>query len=303
MQNIPIELLRSFVVIQESGSFTKAAESLNLTQPAISAQIKRLQQLVSGELFVRSGFGVSLSDKGEIVSRYARRILAMSDQLLSLTGASMAGKPLRIGIPSVFAPSLLADVIGGCRSASDGERLHFTCDGDPELLRNLSSGFLDIALVMSTEVPNAIRSAQWPEAMCWVCKPGFRVDPGMPIPLQSWLCGVWDRSAIGALERARLSYSIVFASADLSAHLAAARAGIGYAVIPQRLVSPDLKVARERFLPPLPPCEMGIYVDRDKESRTVLDVAARLATVLRPSSHTQIGSIDPEPSWAAGGLG
>ncbi len=80
--NIPIELLRSFVAIQESGSFTKAADLLKLTQPAISAQVKRLQQLVGGEVFTRTGFGVSLTEKGEVVSRYARRILAMNDQIL-----------------------------------------------------------------------------------------------------------------------------------------------------------------------------------------------------------------------------
>jgi hypothetical protein len=48
---------------------------------------------------------------------------------------------------------------------------------------------------------------------------------------------------------------------------------------------------------------MGIYVDRDKESRTLLDVAGRLATILRPASHTQTDIIDPERPLAAGALG
>ena len=89
--NIPIELLRSFVVIQELGSFTKAAETLFLTQPAISAQMKRLQRLVGGEVFIRSGFGISLSEKGKIINRYARGILAMNDQIMSLSGDCCRG--------------------------------------------------------------------------------------------------------------------------------------------------------------------------------------------------------------------
>ncbi len=111
--NIPIELLRSFVAIQESGSFTKAADLLNLTQPAISAQVKRLQQLVGGEVFTRTGFGVSLTEKGEVVSRYARRILAMNDQILYLAGTNSSVPTFRVGIPSVFAASMLSRVDRG----------------------------------------------------------------------------------------------------------------------------------------------------------------------------------------------
>ena len=82
-RNIPIENLRSFVTILDAGSFTKAAERLNITQPAISAQIKRMQTLVGEDLFNKQSVGVSLTERGEAISRYARRILALNDQILS----------------------------------------------------------------------------------------------------------------------------------------------------------------------------------------------------------------------------
>ena len=292
-QNIPIELLRSFVVIQESGSFTKAAEALNLTQPAISAQIKRLQQLVGGEVFVRSGFGISLSEKGEIVSRYARRILAMNDQILSLSGTAAVAKSIRIGVPSVFA-SMLPDLIVVCRTAAEGERLQFTCDASGELARNLSSGYLDLAFVASQEVALAVQLEQWSEAMCWVCLPGFSTSPGSPIPLQSWPHGVSDQLAIEALEHAGLSYSIVFSASDFNAHLAAARSGLGYIVLPQRLVPSDLKIAREHFLPVLPTCKTGIYVNSEKDTRKLRNVASRMSEILQPAARARETETDPE---------
>ena len=58
VNNVPIELLRAIVAIVDLGSFTKAAQALNLTQPAISAQMKRLQQLVGAEVFSKSGSGL-----------------------------------------------------------------------------------------------------------------------------------------------------------------------------------------------------------------------------------------------------
>jgi DNA-binding transcriptional LysR family regulator len=292
-RNIPIELLRSFVVIQESGSFTKAAEALNLTQPAISAQIKRLQQLVGGEVFSRSGFGISLSEKGEIVSRYARRILAMNDQILSLTGTASVAKSLRIGVPNVYALSMLPDLIGACRTVSGSERLHFTCEASADLARNLSSGYLDIAFVSLPEVPDAMQLERWSEPMCWVCAPGFSTSPGSSIPLQSWPYGVSDQLAIEALENAGLAYSVVFSASDISAHLAALRSGLGYVILPQRLVPPDLKIAREHFLPALPPCRTGIYVNSEKDTRRLRSVAACMADVLRPRSSQNVAA-DPK---------
>jgi len=281
VQNIPIELLRSFVVIQEAGSFTKAAEALNLTQPAISAQIKRLQQLVGGEVFVRSGFGISLSEKGQIVGRYARRILAMNDQILSLSGTAATAKSIRIGIPNVFA-GVLSDLIAACRSIADGERLQFVCDASLELARNISSGYLDLAFIAASDVPLAVQLERWSEAACWVCVPGFSTSPGSPIPLQSWPHGVSDRLAIEALEHAGLSYTIAFTASDFSAHLAAARSGIGYLVLPQRLIPSDLKIARDHFLPALPDCNVGIYVNGEKDTRKLRTVASRMSEVLQP---------------------
>jgi len=87
-KHIPIELLRTFVAIADLGNFTKAAQELELTQPAISAQMKRLQQLMGGEIFVKSPTGFSVSAKGTMLEVYARRILALNDQIMAFAGAA-----------------------------------------------------------------------------------------------------------------------------------------------------------------------------------------------------------------------
>src|SRR3982074_1238425 len=82
-RNIPIELLRAVVAIVDGGGFTKAAETLALTQSAISAQIRRLTQIVGGDV-LEKGTGVRLTRRGMTVLNYARRILMMNDELLTL---------------------------------------------------------------------------------------------------------------------------------------------------------------------------------------------------------------------------
>lgn len=282
--NIPIEVLRSFVAIQESGSFTKAADALRLTQPAISAQVKRLQQLVGGDVFTRNGFGVSLTEKGEIVSRYARRILAMNDQILSLAGTSTNTRTFRIGIPNVYAANILQNVIAACRDVVAEDKVQLTCETSFELARNLASGYLDVALIASLTAPSGHAVARWPEASAWVCARDFALSPGAPFPILSWPNGVSDQSIIDAVESVGLQYSIVFVAADYSAQLAALRAGLGFHCLPERFVPGDLKVAAENYLPPLPPYEAGVYIREGLESETALALAEAITEVVRPNA-------------------
>ena len=88
MTNVPTDLLRTYVAVVDLRSFTKAALKLGVTQPAVSAQIKRLQSLLGGDLFDRSVQGVSLTSQGELVVSYARRLLSINDQIRSCISAT-----------------------------------------------------------------------------------------------------------------------------------------------------------------------------------------------------------------------
>src|SRR2546421_12682200 len=81
--NIPTDLLRTFVAICELGSFTKAAHLFELTQPAVSAHMRRLESLIGADLIEKSLSGVTLTECGAEVLRYARRMLAVNDQIVS----------------------------------------------------------------------------------------------------------------------------------------------------------------------------------------------------------------------------
>src|SRR5512134_87278 len=85
MINIPTDLLRTLLAVIDLRSFTRAAQSLGVTQPAVSAQIKRLQMLLGADLFDKSAPGVTLTAKGEVIVNYARRMLALNDQMLDAT--------------------------------------------------------------------------------------------------------------------------------------------------------------------------------------------------------------------------
>ena len=123
MLNIPTELLRTLVTVVDQRSFTKAAQLLGVTQPAVSAQIKRLQFLLGYEVLDKSAPGVSLTPRGEMVAVRARRMLSINDQILQLDGGQPEPQTVRVAIPGDFAgvriPATLGAVSSGVGRMSD----------------------------------------------------------------------------------------------------------------------------------------------------------------------------------------
>src|SRR6195256_16050 len=105
MLNIPTELLRTLVSVVDQRSFTKAARILGVTQPAVSAQIKRLQFLLGYEILDKRVPGVSLTPRGDIVVTHSRRLLSVNDEILRLADGRPSSQTLRFGIPGDYAGS------------------------------------------------------------------------------------------------------------------------------------------------------------------------------------------------------
>jgi DNA-binding transcriptional LysR family regulator len=258
--NIPIEILRSFVSILDAGSFTKAAVRLNITQPAISAQIKRMQTLIGEELFHKDGAGISLTEKGETVCRYARRILALNDQILS---SGRSEKRFRIGLPSVLAVQYL----GAIKEALQAENFHsvqIVCDRSDSLQKRLTAGLCDAALIFSSsDTSETVAKCEWQEPLAWVCHPDFVLSPGAPLPLLSWPNSVPDKIAVKACEQAEISYTTEFIGDQLTSLIQALQLKLGYLCIAERAVPQGMKIAKDYFLPKLPAMHAGIHRNMD----------------------------------------
>ena len=249
VNNVPIELLRAIVAIVDLGSFTKAAQALNLTQPAISAQMKRLQQLVGAEVFSKSGSGLVPTARGELVVKYARRILAMNDQILSLGGGQTHAQSLRVGLPLLFTRAVLGDVMK-IGSDEDGEpEIQIFCDSSEELRRRLAAGYLDVAFIINPQ--------EAPPQVVWVCAADFVLKQGAKIPL---IVTPTDRYTIEVVERINRPYVIRFMAPSLGARVEAMRAGLGFMSIAERLMTEHMKIVGSNVLPPFPETLAGIYV-------------------------------------------
>jgi DNA-binding transcriptional LysR family regulator len=280
--NIPIDLLKTLVLIADLGSVTRVSRVLGISQSAVSAQIRRLEGFVSGVVFVKQGRGVQLTELGQLISSHARRIVALSDQLQTVVSAGVRKTQLRIGLPSGIDEELIGLVFKALASEL-GENALVSCDTQTNLHRALDSGFIDAAFLVDVSPISATVAAEWTERWHWIKAPDFLLSPGAPVPLIGWPGSLSDRLCITALRRAGAEYSVTFTSADRGLRKAAVRAGIGLMAASARSIeAANLCIAREYYLPPLPKLRGGIYLADGFDEKRLDLVLRALQPVLRP---------------------
>ena len=231
MTNIPTDLLRTFIAVVDLRSFTKAAAQLGVTQPAVSAQIKRLQILLGGELFDRTAHGIGLTPHGEMVVGYARRLLSINDQIVHLGGSPRPELAIRIGTPSDFVASSLPGTLARMRKRWPDVRFTVRTDFFDPLVRELHSGELDLLIGMSMNPPPDARHF-WPRQVVWVRGATSVLDPSRPVPLVSFgeNC-IYTRLATRVLKAVGLDCETVFTGPSIASLDRAVKAGLGVMAI------------------------------------------------------------------------
>lgn len=137
---IPMDVVRMIVAVAETGSLSKAGERLGLSQPAISSQMKRIQGLLGGELFVKTPNGSTLTALGKLALNQARTIITANDQMLRLGGTLSGPQPVRLGISSVFVTDFFQH-----ENPASLRGIAIQTDNSLGITRSLLDGYIDVA--------------------------------------------------------------------------------------------------------------------------------------------------------------
>jgi DNA-binding transcriptional LysR family regulator len=270
MTNVPTELLRTFVAVVDLRGFTKAAQVLGCTQPAVSAQIKRLQSLLGSELLDKSAPGVVPTERGRVIADCARRLLAINDQIIDLAAVRTATTPLRLGIPLAIGSVLLPAALAEFRRRLPDKAFHVRCEGSDRLLRELQQGDLDIAVTFAQD-PLLEPYDHWAERVVWVRGAGTVYDSSGPVPLVALEAEcVLTKLSIEALDLAGRDWEMVFTGPSRASVEKAVSAGLGVSAMFERLVPPELIAWRDPPLPPLPETVCSVYL-REGDDREMLE--------------------------------
>ncbi|NNG21380.1 LysR family transcriptional regulator [Naumannella sp. ID2617S] len=255
-------LLRGFLAVADTRSFTRAAEQLGISQPAVSQQVRRLEQAAGRQLVVRDTRSVSLTDNGEAMRGFARQILAAHDQASSyFSGSAMRGR-LRFGAADEFALTDLPRILREFRQHHPGIQLELTVAQSGVLQRRLESNHLDLILVNQRAGSDTGRMVHR-DQLVWVGLPNTTLDQAAPVPLVTYHAPSWTRqAAIDALAEQGRAWRVVCNTRQVLGIIAATRAGLGLCVLGRTRVPGDLRALSGRFgLPELPELEQALQAN------------------------------------------
>lgn len=259
--NLDIDLLRAFVTVAETHSFTRAAQILRLTQPAVSLRIQRLEAQVRAPLVDRSSRAVGLTTEGADLLPRARKLLRLNDEIVAGLGEGDVAGEVRFGAPEDVATMHLPGILGAFARSHPRIRLSVTCDYTANLLDAMSRGALDLALIKREPVGPALGVRVWGEPLVWVALDASLAEVS-PLPLIiAPAPDIYRKRALTALEQAGLAFRAAFTSPSLAGQMAALRAGLGVGVLPAAMAPRDLTVLGDP-LPPLPDSEIALVSAR-----------------------------------------
>ncbi|MDR3412712.1 MAG: LysR substrate-binding domain-containing protein [Formivibrio sp.] len=229
-----LDILRSFVLGTELGSFSQAADRVGRSTAAVSAQLKKLEDQLGTPILRKAGRHLELTPAGETLLAYARRLLELNyEAVTAVRGVELEGT-VRIGLQEDFGENLLPSVLGLFARSHPHSRIEARVARKADLLEGLTTGRLDLALAWDAGPTTAHKTVLGTLPLGWIgLKEGLTTPwlEGEPVPLVACDAPCMMRNAATtALDRAGIPWRMAFTSANLSGIWAALAAGLGVTV-------------------------------------------------------------------------
>jgi len=280
-RSLDIAALRSFVAVAEAGGVTRAAARLNLTQSAVSMQLKRLEQQLGQTLLDRSRKGMTPTAPGEQLLAYARRILDLNDEVWArMTDDAFEGD-LVLGAPHDVIYPHVPDVLRHFARVYPRVRISLQSSYTQELKELLASGAADVILTTET-APDPGAEVLQESPLVWVGAPAGSAWRQRPLPLAFENGCIFRPWVQRALEEAGIGWTMAVASLSIRSVEASVAADLAvHASIEHTLPPPLEPIAHGGALPDLPATKVAMYVTQGRRGK----LAARLAEVVREKWH------------------
>lgn len=252
--NLDIDVLRTFVTGVELGSFAQAADRLGRSPAAVSAQLRKLEGQVEQTLFEKSGRKLALTDAGELLLGYAKRMLELNDEAVGRVRSSTLEGWVRVGLPHDFAENGLPAALARFARTHDKVRIEARAERNSELIKRVADGQLDFALVWQDERVTRYLEKVAELPLVWVGQPGYVRSTKSVLPLAAFDAPCMFRAAAtAALDKLGQPWHLSFTTPSLAGLWAAVESGLGLAVrtpigVPRHLTL----LGKAEKLPPLP---------------------------------------------------
>lgn len=292
--DLSFDLLKTFLAVVDTESFTMAGRQVHLTQSAVSMQIKRLTEIVGRPLFHIQGKNISLSVTGELLVGHAKKILqAREEALTALSQPDLTGK-IRLGSPEDYTSLFLPRILAGFAKMYPNVQFVLTCEPTPSLMTLLNKGKLDIGIFTAADTNGGEQIHL--EPVVWVASQDDMAldrDP-LPLALYNYDC-IYRQWAENALSQIGRNYYAAFLSPSIFGILAAVRSGLAVAPVGRSIVPSDLRiVGKAQGLPDLPQADVTLHRSSQGDTLLVDCLAEQIETAFTLLSPCSLDGPDHE---------
>lgn len=260
LKYLDLALLQAFSAVVDSGSFTRAAQYLCRTQSAVSMQLRKLEDLTGHQLLHRDSRNIKLTEEGEVLLGYARRMIRLNEEALVALDQPHAQGHVRLGMPDDYAHQFLPGVLAHFAHAYPRVQLEVIGALSGDLLNRVEAGELDVALI--TRQPKRRRGQVLrTEHLVWTGSRQHLAYEVSPLPLALFPEGcVFREHALAALDAAQIPWRIAYSSQSFAGGKLAVSGGLALTVVAQSMVPPEWRtLGAEQHLPRLPEIEIALH--------------------------------------------
>jgi len=278
---LDLDQLQTFVAISDTGSFTRAADEIFRTQSAVSMQMRRLEERIGKPLFEKDGRTNRLTEDGQRLLTYARRILRLNRETLAAFDDSSLEGQIRIGTPDDYADRFLPEIMGRFARSNPRVELSVVCEPTINLADLIRRGQLDIALVTQCDDVN-ISEIVRREPLLWVSSANHSVheEDVLPMAFGRPTCA-WRRAASDILVQRGREHRVLFTSWSATVIIAAVLSGLAVSVLPECALRPGMRVLGEaEGFGALPDCRIGILRGHSNKHELVEALARHITESL-----------------------
>ena len=276
-RNLDTSLIRTFVAVADTASMTGAANTLHLTQGAVSQHVKRLEEVLGCSLFERDRRGLRLTLAGERLFGRAKRLLSLNDEIWAEMTTDVVEGRVRLGVPPDLVGTRLTPVLKAYADAFPRVDLSLLCGPSPDLTRALAAGQVDLVVAEERVGPSAGECLRV-ERLVWAGAKAGVAHLRRPLPLSMVVDTCAFRSAVlASLGEHGLTWRTVFENGSMEATVATVRADLAVSAWLASTVPSDLDILPAGSgLPELPNFAISLHGPRHRTG-----AAAELACYIR----------------------
>ncbi len=256
---LDLDQLQTFITISDMGSFTKAADEVHRTQSAVSMQMRRLEERIGKPLFEKDGRMNKLTEEGERLLSYARRMMHLNRETLAAFDDRALEGTIRIGTPDDYADRFLPEIMARFARSNPRVELTVICEPTPGLVEHIKRGNLDLALVTHNDARGQSEVVRR-EPLLWVTSANHATHEQNVLPMAFGRPNcIWRRAACDVLDHMNRDYRVLFSSFSATVITAAVLSGLAVSVLPECALRPGMRVLGEsEGFGALPDCKIGI---------------------------------------------